>query len=122
MYIGKAAQLSGATIKSIRHYERIGLLPAPRRQGSYRLYDQQSIALLSLIKCAQKLGFSLKEMQTLVAEEQAGLPIEKVRQAIAGKKAQVQAQIQALQLQHQGLLELEISLEHSQYDCFAYNA
>ncbi|QBF25175.1 MerR family transcriptional regulator [Pseudomonas tructae] len=122
MYIGKAAQLSGATIKSIRHYERIGLLPAPRRQGSYRLYDQQSIALLSLIKCAQKLGFSLKEMQTLVADEQAGLPIEKVRQAIAGKKAQVQAQIQALQLQHQGLLELEISLEHSQYDCFAYNA
>ncbi|MGF6590360.1 MerR family transcriptional regulator [Pseudomonas sp. 2835] len=122
MYIGKAAQLSGATIKSIRHYERIGLLPAPRRQGSYRLYDQQSVALLSLIKCAQKLGFSLKEMQALVAEDQAGLPIERVRQAIAGKKNQLQMQIQALQQQHQGLLELETSLEHSHYDCFAYTA
>ncbi|CAK9891282.1 MULTISPECIES: MerR family transcriptional regulator [Pseudomonas] len=122
MYIGKAAQLSGATIKSIRHYERIGLLPAPRRQGSYRLYDQQSVTLLSLIKCAQKLGFSLKEMQMLVSAEQAGLPIERVRQAIAGKKAQLQAQIQALQQQHQGLLELETSLEQSHYDCFDYNA
>ena len=122
MYIGKAAQLSGATIKSIRHYERIGLLPAPRRQGSYRLYDQQSVALLSLIKCAQKLGFSLKEMQALVSEDQAGLPIERVRQAIAGKSAQLHKQIQALQLQQQGLLELQSSLEHSHYDCFAYNA
>lgn len=122
MYIGKAAQLSGATIKSIRHYERIGLLPAPRRQGSYRLYDQQSIALLSLIKCAQKLGFSLKEMQALVGDDQAGLPMERVRQAIAGKKAQLQAQIQALQLQHQGLLELQSSLEQNHYDCFEYTA
>ena len=41
MYIGQAAQRSGTTIKSIRHYESIGLLPTPRRQGNYRLYDQE---------------------------------------------------------------------------------
>ncbi|RBL65615.1 MerR family transcriptional regulator, partial [Pseudomonas sp. MWU13-2625] len=38
MYIGQAAQLSGTTVKSIRHYEAIGLLPEAPRQGRYRLY------------------------------------------------------------------------------------
>ena len=38
MYIGKAAQLSGTTIKAIRHYEAIGLMPAPARRGGYRVY------------------------------------------------------------------------------------
>lgn len=121
MYIGKAAQLSGATIKSIRHYEAIGLLPTPRRQGNYRLYDQQSVALLGLIKCAQKLGFSLKEMQTMVGREQSGLSMALIRQVIADKKIQLQAQIQSLQLQHQGLLELETSFEQTHFDCFVYN-
>lgn len=37
MYIGKAAKLSGTTIKSIRHYEDIGLLPPAQRQGKYRI-------------------------------------------------------------------------------------
>lgn len=121
MYIGKAAQLSGATIKSIRHYEAIGLLPTPRRQGNYRLYDQQSVALLGLIKCAQKLGFSLKEMQTMVGREQSGLSMALIRQVIADKKIQLQTQIQSLQLQHQGLLELETSFEQTHFDCFVYN-
>ena len=48
MYIGKAAQLSGTTVKSIRHYEHIGLLPAPQRRGAYRVYSEQSVELLML--------------------------------------------------------------------------
>lgn len=121
MYIGKAAQLSGVTIKCIRHYERIGLLPAPRRQGSYRIYDEQSVALLHLIKCAQKLGFSLKQMQAMVSENGPGdLPLARIRQAIASKKAQLLAQIADLQQQQQNLLAFEASLEQSRYDCFTY--
>ena len=54
MYIGKAAQLSGTTVKSIRHYEDIGLLPAPQRRGAYRVYSEQSVELLMFIKCAQQ--------------------------------------------------------------------
>lgn len=34
MYIGKAAQLSGTTVKSIRHYEEIGLLPPRNAKAS----------------------------------------------------------------------------------------
>lgn len=121
MFIGKAAQLSGATIKCIRHYEKIGLLPAPRRQGSYRIYDQQSIALVGLIKCAQKLGFSLKQMQAMVSDNGPGeLTLARIRQAVASRKAQLQAQMAELQQQHQSLLAFEASLEQTRYDCFTY--
>ena len=68
MYIGKAAQLSGTTIKCIRHYEEIGLLPPPQRRGAYRIYTSQSVELLTFIKCAQQLGFKLKEMQAILAD------------------------------------------------------
>ncbi|TDF84593.1 MerR family transcriptional regulator [Pseudomonas sp. H9] len=121
MYIGKAAQLSGVTIKCIRHYEKIGLLPEPRRLGSYRIYDEQSVALVSLIKCAQKLGFSLKQMQAMVSENGPGnLPLSRILQAVASRKAQLLAQMADLQQQHQNLLAFEASLEQTRYDCFTY--
>lgn len=66
MYIGKAAQLSGTTIKAIRHYEAIGLMPAPARRGGYRVYTEQSVERLMFIKCAQQLGFKLKELQEIL--------------------------------------------------------
>ena len=83
MYIGQAAQRSRTTIKSIRHYESIGLLPEARRLGKYRVYDQQSVDLLIFIKCAQQLGFRLKELQAIFAGHQGqAMPWELARQAI----------------------------------------
>lgn len=122
MYIGKAAKLSGATIKCIRHYEKIGLLPAPRRQGSYRVYDEQSVALLSLIKCGQKLGFSLKQMQTLIRDDGQGeLPVTRIHQAISARRAQLQVQIDSLREQQKHLLAFETSLKQTHNDCFTYS-
>lgn len=118
MYIGKAAQLSGTTIKAIRHYELIGLLPAPQRQGQYRVYSAQHIELLTFIKCAQHLGFKLKELQQILHEDPAGaLAQHRARVAIAQKKQQLATQIAALQQMHVGLLAFEASLEDAQGQC-----
>ena len=108
MYIGKAAQLSGTTIKSIRHYEAIGLLPSPQRQGKYRIYSQHSVEWLKLIKCAQQLGFKLKEMLTIV-ENHPGQPLPwvVVSNAIELKKNAVARQIEALQQVQAQLVEFE---------------
>jgi len=108
MYIGKAAQLSGTTIKSIRHYEAIGLLPSPQRQGKYRIYSQHSVEWLKFIKCAQQLGFKLKEMLAIV-ENHPGqpLPWEVVSNAIEVKKNAVARQIEALQQVQAQLVEFE---------------
>ncbi|TFY93873.1 MerR family transcriptional regulator [Pseudomonas nabeulensis] len=118
MYIGKAAQLSGTTIKAIRHYEAIGLLPAPQRQGQYRIYSAQSVELLMFIKCAQQLGFKLKELQNILHGDPAGAAAQqRAAQAIAQKKHELVTQIEAQQRVLAGLLAFEASLEEAHGQC-----
>ncbi|WP_339541190.1 MerR family transcriptional regulator [Pseudomonas sp. RA_5y_Pfl1_P24] len=120
MYIGKAAQLSGTTIKAIRHYEAIGLLPTPQRQGQYRVYSEQSVQLLMFIKCAQQLGFKLKELQDILRGHQGdALPWDRADQAIAGKKQELAVQIAELQKMHMGLLAFEAQLKDAQGQCLS---
>ena len=118
MYIGKAAQLSGTTIKAIRHYEAIGLMPAPQRQGQYRVYSEQSVERLMFIKCAQQLGFKLKELQEILRDHHSDeLPWNRADEAIANKKHQLAVQITALQKMQAGLLEFETQLKDAQWQC-----
>lgn len=120
MYIGKAAQLSGTTIKAIRHYEAIGLLPAPQRQGQYRVYSAQSVELLMFIKCAQQLGFKLKELQDILRGHQGdALPWDRADQAIAVKKQELAVHIAELQKMHMGLLAFEAQLKDAQGQCLS---
>ncbi|WP_339530745.1 MULTISPECIES: MerR family transcriptional regulator [unclassified Pseudomonas] len=120
MYFGKAAQLSGTTIKAIRHYEAIGLLPAPQRQGQYRVYSQQSVQLLMFIKCAQQLGFKLKELQDILRGHQGdALPWDRADQAIAGKKQELAVHIAELQKMRMGLLAFEAQLKDAQGQCLS---
>jgi DNA-binding transcriptional MerR regulator len=118
MYIGKAAQRSGTTIKAIRHYEAIGLLPQPQRQGQYRVYSEQSIELLMFIKCAQQLGFKLKELQDILQGHTGDtLPWHRADQAIANKKHQLAGQIAKLQKMHAGLHVFEAQLQTAYGQC-----
>lgn len=118
MYIGKAAQLSGTTIRSIRHYEEMGLLPTPQREGKYRVYSQQSVEWLTFIKCAQESGFKLKEMHAILKDHQGQpLPLQLVDKAIADKKQELLSRIEALQKMYTGLSELEASLKDANYEC-----
>lgn len=68
MNIGEAAAASGVSAKMIRHYEAIGLIPAPARTGSgYRTYQPQDIQRLIFIHHARELGFSIPQIGTLLA-------------------------------------------------------
>ncbi|WP_443696709.1 MerR family transcriptional regulator [Pseudomonas sp.] len=118
MFIGKAAQLSGTTIKAIRHYEAIGLLPTPQREGRYRVYSTQSVERLMVIKCAQQLGFKLKELQAILQGHQGdALPWERASQAIARKQEELARQMTALQKMQAGLAEFDAMLKHSNDNC-----
>ncbi len=65
--ISKAAQRAGVGIETIRYYQRRGLIEEPARPvEGYRLYPEKTIARVRFIKRAQELGFSLKEVKTLV--------------------------------------------------------
>lgn len=66
--IGQAAIQSGVSVKMIRHYEAVGLLPkAERSFGNYRLYGSNEVQTLRFIKRARALGFSMAEIKELVS-------------------------------------------------------
>jgi Cu(I)-responsive transcriptional regulator len=68
MNIGEASAQSGVSAKMIRHYEKIGLLPASaRRANGYRDYGGDEVAELQFIRRARDLGFSLEDVGRLLA-------------------------------------------------------
>jgi MerR family transcriptional regulator, redox-sensitive transcriptional activator SoxR len=60
--IGEAARRAGVSASAMRHYERVGLLPAPARVSGRRRYDEQIVARLGVIRLAQQAGFTLAEI------------------------------------------------------------
>lgn len=66
--IGELAKQSGLGIETIRFYERKGLLEEPeRRPSGYRQYDESVIARLKFIRRTKSLGFTLTEIEELLA-------------------------------------------------------
>ncbi|MGH1374381.1 MAG: MerR family transcriptional regulator [Cellvibrionaceae bacterium] len=70
MRIGELAKRSGIAAHTIRFYESKGLLPAADRSSNgYRRYNQQTLERLMLVQLCQRLGFSLTEIEQLMAQD-----------------------------------------------------
>ncbi|MDQ3744132.1 MAG: MerR family transcriptional regulator, partial [Acidobacteriota bacterium] len=60
---GELARLAGVSTDTLRHYERKGVLPKPRRLGNgYRKYPTNSVERVRLIRRALSVGFTLDEL------------------------------------------------------------
>ncbi len=73
MKIGELAKQVGVNVQTVRFYERQGLLPEPtRRESGYRIYSSQDLHRLRFIRQAKVLGFSLKEIATILRMRERG--------------------------------------------------
>jgi len=98
MRSGQLAHLTGVSTDTLRHYERLGLLPPPQRTpGNYREYSPTSQQRVELIQRALKIGFSLSELKTILAvRDRGGAPCRHVRALMHSKIRAVDEQIRNL--------------------------
>ena len=112
MSIGDAAKGSGISAKMIRHYEEVGLLPAPSRtEAGYRRYTGNDVHTLRFIRQARDLGFSIPEIAELVGLWQNR------RRPSRSVKALADAHIKALEEKTQELIAMKSALEHLAHCC-----
>lgn len=65
--IGGVVEAVGLSLRTIRHYDEVGLVPpSGRSRGRFRLYTDEDIERLRLIKHMKPLGFTLEEMRDLL--------------------------------------------------------
>ncbi|MFQ5660890.1 MAG: Hg(II)-responsive transcriptional regulator [Gammaproteobacteria bacterium] len=66
--IGRLAKRAGVNVETIRYYQRIGLISEPPKPGQgYRIYPAETLERIRFVKRAQELGFTLKEIEGLLA-------------------------------------------------------
>jgi DNA-binding transcriptional MerR regulator len=93
--LAKAASVSPDTI---RHYEKLGILPrALRTDGGYRMYPSGALQRVLTVQRAQRIGFTLAELaEVLKARDNGGAPCHRVYELAQEKLKNISADIQSL--------------------------
>src|SRR5437868_5557925 len=89
--VGELAKRSGLTVRTLHHYDEIGLLrPSGRSESGYRLYDRADVARLHAIQALRRLGLPLADIGKLLAGDGASLPaiVERQMQSLDEEIAQ----------------------------------
>jgi len=83
MNVGEVAALAGVTVRTLHHYDRIGLLsPSERTPAGYRRYTPSDLDRLHQVLVYRELGFPLEEIATLL-DDPAADPLAHLRRQLA---------------------------------------
>ncbi|WP_309072726.1 MerR family transcriptional regulator [Arthrobacter sp.] len=67
MHIGELAEITGLSLRTIRHYDEMGLLPDTKRtDGGFRLFTETDLERLLVVRSMKPLGFTLEQMAELL--------------------------------------------------------
>lgn len=73
MTVGETASATGVTVRTLHHYDRIGLVtPAARSSAGYRLYSPADVDRLQQVVAYRRLGLGLEDIAAALAEEDTG--------------------------------------------------
>jgi DNA-binding transcriptional MerR regulator len=97
--VGDLARRSGLTVRTLHHFDQIGLLtPSVRSEAGYRLYNRDDVARLHGIQALRRLGLPLKAIGSVLSGDAAELPLILTRQLQALDQEIVRAQTLRTQL------------------------
>ena len=105
---GQVAKAAGVNVETLRFYERRGILKEPERRSSgYREYPVETVRIVRFIKRSQELGFTLEEIQELLAlREDDSRTCGEVRDAATVKIGEIEEKVRKLQAMKRALAVL----------------
>jgi MerR family redox-sensitive transcriptional activator SoxR len=104
--IGEVARRSGLRPSALRYYEELGLLDTPQRHGKHRRYDANVFQRLTVIRLAQRAGFTMAEIGVLLNGFAVGTPAAiRWRNLAEQKLAEVEEQLRRGEEMRRLLLE-----------------
>ena len=87
MYLIKqVSEISGVSVRTLHHYDNIGLLSPKKDENGYRHYSEEDLTYLQTILYYKYLGFSLKEIESLLQQNEETLIQHLQKQLILMKK------------------------------------
>jgi DNA-binding transcriptional MerR regulator len=121
MRSSQIAAAAGVNVQTLRYYERRGLLPQPvRLESGYRAWGLEAVRAVRFVKRAQRLGFTLDEIETLL-ELAGGGPAscDAARRLACEKVAELDEKLGALNVMRGALVRLAESCARprEQRDC-----
>lgn len=121
MKIGELARATGVDIETVRYYERVRLLPAPRRQpNGYRAYGQHHLERLAFIRHCRALDMPLADIRLLLDfMADPGGDCSDVNRAVDAQLGRVRARLKSLRaLENQlSALRRQCSRSRSRREC-----
>lgn len=107
--VGQLAGATGVTVRSLHHYDEIGLLvPSERTAGGYRVYGEADVQRLYRILALRRLGFALSEIESILDADRPDL-----RETVRRHLAQVERDLARQRRLSQRLAEILGVLERS---------
>ncbi|MGL4695541.1 MerR family transcriptional regulator [Enterococcus larvae] len=107
--IGEFSKLSNTTVRTLRHYEKIGLmLPTTiDQQSGYRFYEANQIGTINKIKMLQQIGLSLETIKEIIEKQQADI----LNYYYEIKENELQQEMEALQKKKEMIRQLQKQLK-----------
>jgi DNA-binding transcriptional MerR regulator len=96
--VGELSRVSGVTVRTLHHYDEIGLCrPSQRTAAGYRLYDEADVLRLQQVLVLRELGLSLGEIAAAIDEAPDRVELlRRHREALVAKRGRLDAMIAAV--------------------------
>ncbi|MBO6899097.1 MAG: MerR family transcriptional regulator [Shimia sp.] len=97
MLIGELSHEAGVSRDALRLYEKRGLIRSSRGANGYRVFPEETVEVVAVIREAQALGFKLKEIEELMPGiSNAGASAETLAETLRAKADEIDRRIQGL--------------------------